>query len=207
VVRCDEEEHPWPTVQPGVRWLLAHIQHTAGIYSFFATLAQAARQHPEQRLCWWETGAQCERRYRVGEQWHNLRPDALAEYGAGSQQFRFWLEWDRDTMNMRDLAIKFGSYAHYLDSREWAREGASLPRLLVVAPEVAQERRIQRVAQAKLVPTTGFVIWTTTAGLLHEQGPLAPIWFACLPPPYRGAHPGLHRRCFIEMNLLKGDRT
>lgn len=101
------------------------------------------------------------------------------------------------------LAVKFSSYAHYLDSREWASEGARLPRLLAVAPEVAQERRIQRVAQAKLVSATGFVIWTTTAGLLHEQGPLAPIWFACLPAPYRGAHPGLPRRCFIEMNLLK----
>src|SRR5713226_1404811 len=80
VVRCDEEAHPSPMVQPGVRWLLAHIQHTAGIYSFFATLAQAARQRPGQCLCWWETGAPCERRYRVGEHWHNLRPDILAEY-------------------------------------------------------------------------------------------------------------------------------
>jgi hypothetical protein len=51
----------------------------------------------------------CERRYQVGEQWYNLRPDALAEYCGGSQQFRFWLEWDRGTMNVRDLAIKFSS--------------------------------------------------------------------------------------------------
>ena len=48
---------------------------------------------------------------------------------------------------------------------------------------MAQERRIQRVAQAKVVPTTGFDIWTTTAGLLREQGPLAPIWILCLPQP------------------------
>ena len=25
---------------------------------------------------------------------------------------RFWLEWDRGTMNVRDLAVKFTSYAH-----------------------------------------------------------------------------------------------
>jgi hypothetical protein len=43
-------------------------------------------------LCWWETGHVCERRYRVGEQWYNLRPDALADYRVGSQQMRFWLE-------------------------------------------------------------------------------------------------------------------
>jgi hypothetical protein len=66
-------------------------------------------------------GAVCERRYRVGEQWYNLRPDALAEYHVGSQPMRFWLEWDRGTMNVRDLSVKFTSYAQYTDSREWAR--------------------------------------------------------------------------------------
>jgi len=121
VDQCDEEAHPSPMVQLGVRWLLAHIQHTVGIYSFFATLAQGARQHPEQRMCWWETGAQCERRYRMGEQWHNLRPDAQAEFRAGSQPFRFWLEWDRGTMNVRDLALKFDAYRHFVSSGEWRR--------------------------------------------------------------------------------------
>lgn len=56
--------------QRGEDWLLQHIQHTAGIYGFFARLAQAARQEGEQALCWWETGAACERRYRIQEQWY-----------------------------------------------------------------------------------------------------------------------------------------
>jgi hypothetical protein len=34
-----------------------HIQHTAGIYSFFASLAHAATEEAEHELCWWETGA------------------------------------------------------------------------------------------------------------------------------------------------------
>ena len=54
----------------------------------------------------------CERRYRVGEQWYNLRPGALAEYRLGSQQMRLWLEWNRGTMHVRDLAVKYASYAH-----------------------------------------------------------------------------------------------
>ncbi len=97
-------------LQRGEAWLLQHIQHTAGIYSFFANLTQAARQDPGQALCWWETGSVCERRYQVHEQWYNLRPDALAECRVGSQQIHFWLEWDRGTMNVRDLAVKFTSY-------------------------------------------------------------------------------------------------
>ena len=168
-------------LQRGEAWLLQHIQHTAGIYSFFASLTQAARREPGQELCWWETGSVCERRYRVHEQWYNLRPDALAECLVGSQQMRFWLEWDRGTMNVRDLAVKFTSYAHYIASREWARESSMLPVLVCVAPEIAQERRMQRVAQARLTSTPGLVVWTTNKVLLIKQGPLAPIWLQSIP--------------------------
>lgn len=118
----------------------------------------------------------CERRYHVGEQWYNLRPDALAEYRVGQQHLRFWLEWDRGTMNVRDLLIKFTSYAHYIVSREWARECSMLPALVCVAPDIAQERRIQRVAQVRLASPAELMVWTTTGVLLNELGPLSPIW-------------------------------
>ncbi len=38
-------------VQRGEAWLLQRIQHTAGIYSFFASLTQVARQETGQELC------------------------------------------------------------------------------------------------------------------------------------------------------------
>ena len=121
----------------------------------------------------------CERRYRMGEHWYNLRPDALAGYRIGQRHLRFWLEWDRGTMNVRDLSIKFASYAHFIASREWAREDASVPWLLCVAPDIAQEKRIQRVTQARLARTSGLVLCTTTEVLLNEHGPLASIWLLC----------------------------
>ena len=132
----------------------------------------------------------CERRYQVGEQWYNLRPDALAEYCVGSQQVRFWLEWDRGTMNVRDLAVKFTSYASYIASREWARECSILPMLVCVAPDIAQERRMQRVAQARLMSPAGLVLWTTTRMLLNKQGPLAPIWLQSRPQSSQAAQSG-----------------
>jgi hypothetical protein len=170
-----EEEVPH-LHQRGEAWLLSHIQHTAGVYGFFATLAQTARKQPGQELCWWETGALCERRYRVGEQWYNLRPDALAEFRAGSQPFRFWLEWDRGTMNVRDLAVKFDAYGHFVSCGEWAQERSRLPRLLCIAPDIAQERRMHRVAQARLTQPPRPGMWTTTEVLLQAKGPIAPIW-------------------------------
>jgi hypothetical protein len=140
------------------------MQHTTWIYSSFATFARAARQEPRQALCW------C-----------NLRPDALAEYRVGQEQVRFWLEWDRGTMDVRDLVIKFTSYAHYIASREWVRDSSRLPRLFCIAPDIAQERWVQRVAQARLTAIPGLVLWTTMEGLLNEHGPPAPIWSRGIP--------------------------
>jgi Replication-relaxation len=167
--------------QRGKTWLLRHIQHTAGIYGFFADLAHMAREEIGQELCWWETGAMCERRYRLGEHWYNLSPDASALYRVGSQHLCFWLEWDCGTMNVRDLSIKFASYAHFIASREWARESARVPQLFCVAPDIAQEKRIQRITHAILEQTPGLVVCTTTEVLLNEHGLLAPIWLLHTP--------------------------
>ena len=38
-------------VYRGEAWFLQHIQHTAGIYDFFANLAQAASVEAGQALC------------------------------------------------------------------------------------------------------------------------------------------------------------
>jgi hypothetical protein len=110
----------------------------------------------------------------VGEQRYNLKPDALAEYRVGPKPLRFWLEWDCGTMNVRDLALKFTAYAHYIASREWARERSLLPQLVCIAPDIAQERRMHRMAQASLRQRPGLVIRMTTH--LTERGPLAAIW-------------------------------
>jgi hypothetical protein len=128
----------------------------------------------------------------------------LSEYRVGSQQMHFWLQWDRGTINVRHLVVKFTSYAHYIALREWARERSMLPALICVAPDIAQERRMQRVAQARLTSPPGLVVWTTTMVLLNEQGPLASIWLQCLPQSNQVAQSGSAlRQCFFDVILGK----
>ena len=79
-------------------------------------------------------------------------------------------------MNVSNLAIKFTFYAHCIASREWAKDCSRLLRLTCIASDIAQERRMQRVAQASLSYITGVLLWTKAQVLLHEQVPLAPIW-------------------------------
>ena len=120
----------------------------------------------------------------------------LSDYRKGQQPLRFWLEWDCGTMHVRDLAIKFTSYRHYLASREWARECSLIPALVCVAPDIAQEKRMLRVAQARLALAAGFELWTATEVLLNERGPLAPIWFQGIPQSFHVSQPeGSYRQC------------
>ena len=59
---------------------------------------------------------------------------------------------------------------------------------------------MQRVAQAKLMPISGLVMWTTTEVLLNKQGPLAPIWLQGHPQISQATLPdGSLRQCAFEM--------
>ena len=162
-------------VQRGILVLRRSMQHTAGVYGFLARLHQAAAEQGH-RIIWWESGAWCERRYHDQSGWRNLRPDAALEYRTESRRIRLWLEWDRGQMGGSALEKKFFAYAHYVRSREWARELRPLPALLVVTSDPAHEQRIQRIARS--CAQAGLIVQTTTASRLDQQGPLAPIWLS-----------------------------
>ena len=50
-------------------------------------------------------------------------------------------------MGTRDLLAKFRTYAHYVISREWFREHAGLPLLLMMTPGKEQEMRLHTSLQ------------------------------------------------------------
>lgn len=196
-----------------------HAAHDAGVFHFFALLARAAahenRRHSSEdmrdhdlahRLSWWEVGPLAERRYRYRGSWHNLRPDGAGLYQAGRTRFRFWLEWDRGSMNLANLTRKFATYATYLTSGEW-RETPDrvVPHLVVVVQSLGQLQRMRRAAADAVGalaeypslaggPATHARLCAaiTLASRLEEAGPLASIWWPLLPDallPARAATP------------------
>ena len=163
--------------------LLRYPLHTAGVYSFIAALHRAADSH-EVTLTWWETGAACERSYPWHGIRHNLRPDAefaLLQNAPHLRHHRYWLEYDRGTMRRRDLEAKMRTYAEYVRSREWFKDGrASLPRLLFVVPDTGQERRISEAARTSLADLPLHVL-VTTAGHIASSDPFESIWRPVFP--------------------------
>jgi len=164
---------------------LRRVEHNTSIYEFFAQLCQATHYECEQghrhHLLWWEMGPFTWRRYRDHDRMHNVRPDAMAAYQIGERTIRFWLEWDRNTMNTKDLAEKFESYQYYIRAREWSCEHQLLPWLLIVVPNHDQEQRIVRIATQNLGAVSGLTLRITTVSRIASRGPLAEIWLPVLP--------------------------
>jgi hypothetical protein len=165
--------------------------HQANTYRFFTLLlrdaADRATGERQERLLWWETGAACVRRYRCMGRWGTLRPDAAGEYQSGGRRVRFWLEWDSGSMELNSLREKLERYAMYAQTGTWRMEDAhSLPVLLIVTPDVAQEGRVARLVdelrqRARLQWPGPLLIRVTTATRLERAGPLAAIWLPLLP--------------------------
>ncbi len=84
-------------------------------------------------------------------------------------------------MSAWDLAVKCQTYAHYVASREWFKQEAALPLLLVVTSDSGQERRLGRVVTDTLPDSCGLFILTTTLSRVREQDLLGPIWDQVLP--------------------------
>lgn len=190
-------------IQRGVPLLLRHMQHTAGVYGFLAIIHEAARRAGHQVRSW-EVGAWCERRYRDHGSWHNLRPDSAFEYEAGTSIRRAWVEWDLGTMTGADLMNKMQAYAHYVRSREWARELHALPTLLIIVPGKGQEERVRQAAH--LCVEAGLQVRLTTATRLADRGPGAAIWLDPARPTAEGTRYAWFTGPGDQEDLPAGDR-
>lgn len=184
-----------PLRQRGLTGLLHQVQHTAGIYSIFAQMAS----EPTLRLQFWETGMRCERSFAFAGRQHRFRPDALAELHGPTGRVRFWLEWDRATETAQRLQRRLETYAHYLTSREYAREAGRLPVVLYITATIAQERLVAKLARTCWSEIPALTCYTTTVSLLDGQGILAPIWWQIAPLNTTSSSGGLRRRAlFVE---------
>jgi hypothetical protein len=155
--------------------------HLAGVYHVVAAFCRAAQATAGAiTVRWWEVGRGCERTYHYHGVQRNLRPDAelaLAWTVEGRpRHLRCWLEYDRGTMNGRDLNRKVGAYAAYWEAKEWAADGyTTLPRLLFIVPEHGQEQRLRKACEEYLGAARLRVL-VTTAAHLDALTPCGRLW-------------------------------
>jgi DNA-binding MarR family transcriptional regulator len=169
-------------VQHGIPLLKKSIARTTGIYALFTALHRHAHtQSGDHSLLWWETGGRCEHHYIDHGVRHSLRPHAAFAYKAGNTRLFAWLEWEEGTASKSDLAAKMQTYAHFVKAREWLAAGfQTLPVLCIIVPEKNHLQRLAPVVTEQLADS-GLLVRMTTAKLVAEHGPLAPVWTQLVP--------------------------
>jgi hypothetical protein len=151
--------------------LRKHLAHTMGADAVFAAIARAARACPGSGLVEWRNAAVCAR--------GRMRPDGYGLLRLRSQEYGFFLEFDRATVRSAALRAKFAAYHRYRSSARAARDYAGFPSILIVTTGPGAEDRIARAIRAtdheRAAPLPAFL---TTVGWLqgHLLGPLGPVW-------------------------------
>lgn len=184
--KSDQAEDYNRLEQRGLATLRRQSAHQAGVYGVVAAFCRALpNANGGIHVAWWETGRDCFCTYQYHGVQRNLRPDAELELIWQSERtprhLRVWIEYDRGTMNRRDLERKMQAYADYWQSKLWVSEGRiALPRLLFMVPDTQQESRVRETAQEKLADTRLRVL-VTTAAHLNTYTPYGRIWRQILP--------------------------
>jgi hypothetical protein len=163
-----------------------YAEHTVAVQQVlvgFVCAARAAQANGDDHaLEAWQGEWAALRRYPYEGQWHTLRPDAYGCYRAGTTTVAFFLELDRATSGLRDLATKLAAYCAYRDSGLFARNpprgGPAFPVMLVVTTSDERLRNILAQAQAVAVDrmTRPLALWGATATDLAAHGPLGSVW-------------------------------
>ena len=158
--------------------LLRQLDHTAGVNRFFVRLiADGGKGGP--RLIRWLSASEAAQRFTCGDVPHWLRPDGAGDVHWQGKERRFYLEWDRGTVRLPELAEKLRVYAAYCADR--CRAGcpdSALPRLLVVTSESSRENAIWDVLQALSADRSSASsrVFTTLDTLVERLGVLGPTW-------------------------------
>lgn len=153
----------------------SYLSHRIGVNEFFCALIEAGRANDGHGLAKWVP----ERTVRIAEGW--IRPDGFGVLLHPNGALDFYLEYDRGTETMRQLANKLAGYIGV--AREWTEQGAEhFSCVLIVVPNHRRERvmamsfadALARFERADKLARLPFFVATEDA--LSQQGMLGRVW-------------------------------
>lgn len=116
--------------QQNVAGLEAQMDHTCGVYRTVTSIMRSARLSGDAGVLRWKNAHEAVRTFRDPDSGSNvpIQPDAEILYSwADGSRLLFLLEYDRDTMELRDYRYKFWNYQQY-----WCQTGIQPPLIFMV---------------------------------------------------------------------------
>ena len=160
------------------RQLLRHLDHTAAVHRFVASLAQQARAEG------WEVAQldpprRASRYFRHGGRVRSVHPDAFGVLRRDGERWACFLEWERRAVRPSTMAARLAPYLRYYASHRPTDDHGVRPAVLVVLRDEITADHFLRVARHELDRARV----TLPLGVSHEalvgtEGPFGDAWRA-----------------------------
>ncbi|MXX78985.1 MAG: hypothetical protein F4Z33_08550 [Gemmatimonadales bacterium] len=165
------------------RQLLRHLDHTAAVHRFVASLAEQARAEG------WEVAQldpprRASRYFRHGGRMRSVHPDAFGVLRRGGEQWACFLEWERRAVRPSTMAARLAPYLRYYASHRPTDDHGVRPAVLIVLRDEITADHFLRVARRELDRArVTLPLWVSHETLLGAEGPFGDVWR----PPRRRA--------------------
>lgn len=156
--------------------LLRHLAHTESVHGFVAHLA---RQAPTQgwQLKQIDPPRRASRYFQYDERLHSIRPDAFGVLKSFTEEWPFFLEWERRAVRPVTMAARLAPYLRYFSTRQPVEDHGGQPGVLVVFEDEIAEVHFLRIARQEMSRVgVEAPLWVSCQGRLEKEGPLGMVW-------------------------------
>ncbi len=160
------------------RQLLRHLDHTAAVHRFVASLAQQARAEG------WEVAQldpprRASRYFRHGGRVRSVHPDAFGVLRRDGERWACFLEWERRAVRPSTMAARLAPYLRYYASQRPADDHGVRPAVLVVLRDEITADHFLRVARRELDRArVKLPLGVSHEALVGAEGPFGDAWRA-----------------------------
>ena len=158
------------------RQLLRHLDHTAAVHGFVASLAEQARAEG------WEVAQldpprRASRYFRHSGRTRSVHPDAFGVLRRKGEPWTFFLEWERRAVRPSTMAARLAPYLRYYTSHRPTDDHGFRPAVLVVLRDEITADHFLRVARRELERArVRLPLWVSHEALLDAEGPFGDVW-------------------------------
>ncbi|MCY4615663.1 MAG: replication-relaxation family protein, partial [Chloroflexi bacterium] len=160
------------------RQLLRHLDHTAAVHRFVASLAEQARDEGWE-IAQLDPPRRASRYFRQNGRLHSVHPDAFGVLRRDGEPWAFFLEWERRAVRPSTMAARLAPYLRYYASHRPTDDHGVRPAVLVVLRDEITADHFLRVARRELDRArVKLPLGVSHEALVGAEGPFGDAWRA-----------------------------
>lgn len=158
------------------RQLLRHLDHTAAVHGFLASMARQARRKGWE-VVQMDPPMRAARHFRYGGSLHSIHPDAFGLLRADRRTCAFLLEWERRAVRPSTMAERLAPYLRYYATKQPIDDHGLQPDVLVVLRDGASKGEFLRLAHRTISQLNIVLPLMAADGVaLNAGGSMVDVW-------------------------------